>query len=94
VSWAPLTVRPRESDDPADGLSLDEYYLSDYWQITREHALRIYGRRCMRCGKENGNYHVHHRHYRTLGREDLLRDLEVLCAGCHFLHHNGYKSET
>jgi 5-methylcytosine-specific restriction endonuclease McrA len=92
LSWEPLKIRPRGSEDPAEGISLDEFYKTDYWFITRDHALRIFGRRCFRCGKENGSLHVHHRTYRSLGAEDILRDLEILCASCHYLHHRGYNN--
>jgi 5-methylcytosine-specific restriction endonuclease McrA len=87
--WNPV-VRPRDSDDPAEGITYEEYLRTPYWKATSEHARRMFGEICFRCGKA-GARHVHHKHYRSLGQEDLLRDIEILCAGCHMKHHRGYK---
>jgi hypothetical protein len=84
-------IRPKGADDPADGISLDAYYRTDYWKIISRAAKIALGCKCFRCKKLTETPHCHHRHYDSLGAEDILRDLEILCPGCHASHHRGYK---
>lgn len=44
-------------------------------------VLKYYGHKCMKCGNPN-ELNVHHKHYKTLGNEDI-GDLIVLCKRCH-----------
>ncbi len=58
-----------------------EYIKSDEWQEVRKRALEHYNWRCCIC-RNVDDLHVHHLHYKTLGREKLC-DLRVLCKDCH-----------
>jgi len=61
----------------------DAYLQTPAWYKKRAIAFAIHGHRCDVCGTTKGPLQVHHRHYRTLGREDPRRDLQVLCRPCH-----------
>lgn len=63
------------------------YLQSSAWSAKRKAAFSYHGRVCSICGSER-SLHVHHRHYRTLGRE-RMRDLQILCRGCHANEHEG-----
>lgn len=64
-----------------------KYLLTSHWKNLRRAALKFYGRSCRICKKKFG-LQVHHRHYRSVGREEMV-DLDVLCTGCHRNHHEG-----
>ncbi len=66
--------------------SYDAYLASKHWKHTRQRALRHY-RECEICGETTG-LHVHHKHYKSLGKE-VMEDLQVLCVGCHENRHEG-----
>ena len=60
-----------------------EVLKSDRWRQLRASVIAETGGRCEACGYLGQNrLHLHHRHYRTLGRE-TRRDVELLCAWCH-----------
>jgi hypothetical protein len=65
------------------------YLETEHWQNTRRSALLIARYRCAEC-HSNDSLEVHHLHYRTLGRENVLTDLRVLCATCHERVHAGH----
>lgn len=57
------------------------YIRSIEWNGKREERLRIDKYTCQLCcdsGEE-----VHHKHYNTLGHEDVMKDLISLCRACH-----------
>mgnify|MGYP001764851904 CR=1 FL=1 len=58
-----------------------EYLKSEHWHGVRKRSLARVGHCCQRCG-DGGRLEVHHKHYRSLGRE-LVTDIEVLCHHCH-----------
>lgn len=60
------------------------YLESEQWRILRHRKFIQQGARCERCGELGRD--VHHKHYRTLGRENLS-DLELLCRPCHEQEH-------
>lgn len=68
---------------PKPGIDYGSYLLSEWWAWVRRRKL---GRRhrCERCGARATL--VHHRHYRSLGRESD-DDLESLCKPCHEAEH-------
>lgn len=55
------------------------YLRSERWQLTRKAALNVTRGRCQNCGR--GTKRVVHRHYRTVGFEDM-DDLKVECLAC------------
>ena len=61
------------------------YIKSPEWRSkTRDFRLAV-GNRCEQCGATK-SLQVHHKHYRTLGRE-RKKDVEVLCVHCHQAEH-------
>ena len=44
---------------------------SEEWKEKRQQVIRHSGSRCQKCGDRTSWLHVHHKHYRTLGREEL-----------------------
>lgn len=67
------------------GPDYTRYIRSAAWREKREAAFAHHGRRCASCGVQK-DLHVHHRHYRTLSREQM-EDLIVCCKKCHFKLH-------
>ncbi len=63
-----------------------DYLKSDEWRRLRLMVLRRAGGRCERCGKNNGEWNVHHLTYDRRGNE-LLSDLVLLCKRCHDVAH-------
>ncbi len=60
------------------------YLATPHWKQTAARKRKATGFRCERCGSRG--YEIHHKHYRTLWREQGA-DLECLCRGCHEAHH-------
>lgn len=61
------------------------YLRSPAWKLRRAQALlsaQFHCERCVRPGLYDVKLQVHHKHYRSLGREQDA-DLEVLCEDCH-----------
>lgn len=66
-----------------------QYRNSKHWRLFKEQykASKYYKGCCSRCKTRRPSLQIHHRHYDTLGREQLW-DVEVLCAKCHNILHN------
>ncbi|MBU2395662.1 MAG: HNH endonuclease [Gammaproteobacteria bacterium] len=64
-----------------------KYLRTDHWKRKRQESFDYYGNSCVLCGEES-NINVHHRNYDHLGKEDVRRDLIVLCRECHRKFHN------
>lgn len=62
-----------------------EYLRTDWWQQLRRRAIDEANGECALCGT-TARIQVHHRRYPGRGAEQL-KDLIVLCAGCHERHH-------
>lgn len=62
-----------------------EYLKTEHWQTMRRLALELSDGCCALCDATE-ELDVHHRTYARLGSE-RLRDLVVLCRGCHGRHH-------
>ena len=64
------------------------YMKSEPWKVIREMCLIRSGFMCEKCGKIGkqmggvDTLHVHHKHYRNFGAEDM-DDLMVVCSNCH-----------
>lgn len=54
---------------------------TDRYRALRAARLQIAGARCEECGA-NHALQLHHRHYNTLGREEI-DDVVILCDSCH-----------
>jgi|688.fasta_scaffold252563_3 hypothetical protein len=56
---------------------------SPYWAELKRKVTARRGNKCERCGKSGCGLDLHHKHYRTLGRE-RQKDVMLLCrADCH-----------
>lgn len=86
---------------PVDGYSYEttyrEYINSADWKFRADQFKAAKNHKCEECGMSSDDYwagisrhqielHVHHKHYRTLGREKQT-DVRVLCRPCHRLEH-------
>ncbi len=74
------TIRTPRSENARE-IDYQKYLQGPSWRVTRNHALRLAGYRCFRCGT-NRSLQVHHKTYERLGRE-WDQDLEVVCEPCH-----------
>lgn len=59
-----------------------DYLRTEHWAKKRKEALHYFGYRCCNCGAEDTKLNVHHTHYESLWKEDMI-DLRVLCSKCH-----------
>ena len=65
------------------------YLQSEHWQEKRKEAHRRFGGECRACCSTT-DLQVHHRHYQTLGEENVIRDLLLLCSVCHYGIHRDH----
>jgi hypothetical protein len=63
------------------------------WQRTRYRKFAAVDWTCERCGNQTAELEAHHRHYDTLGFEEI-DDLEALCGQCHHLEHGRHRRST
>ena len=62
---------------------LTAYYRTEHFRRLREKVLDMFGS-CVMCGcRHRKRLTVHYRHYKSLFREDVLRDVSCICRGCH-----------
>lgn len=59
----------------------DFYRLTEHWRSIRLKALDYYDS-CVLCGLKDATLETHHRHYNTLGREQM-KHVSVLCSDHH-----------
>lgn len=67
-------------------INYQEYIVSEKWFYKREEVFKRKGKKCQKC-KSTERLHVHHATYINLGKEDVDKDLFVLCYKCHELYH-------
>lgn len=79
--------RRGQLSNPPAKIDYYRYIASAAWRKKRTGVIQRKGGKCQRCGSTY-ELRVHHRHYKTLGRE-RDKDLEVLCVGCHENEHEG-----
>lgn len=63
------------------------YTGSPIWRAKRIPILERANGNCERCGNPSKRLQVHHKTYVRWGGDELLTDLEALCARCHMAHH-------
>ena len=61
-----------------------DYLKSKHWMEFRQEILSI-RKKCQHCGIKK-NLNIHHKHYRTIGKE-AGEDIIVLCKECHLRYH-------
>lgn len=64
----------------------DAYLKSQEWSRVKEKVFKIKGKKCQRCYSKE-SLHVHHATYDRFQKEDIGKDLYVLCESCHELYH-------
>lgn len=64
---------------------LKNRYSSQQWWFIRTMKLKEVNK-CEECGFQY-ELDVHHKHYKTFGKEDITNDLMVLCRRCHKDYH-------
>ena len=68
------------------------YIKSPEWQaIRRRYWVSKLPKQCIGCGKTDVPLELHHKSYKSLGRENL-NHLALVCRGCHVKIHDIYKS--
>lgn len=69
--------------------SYSSYKNTKHWHLLRARfkASKYFNKRCAKCKKVMSEIQIHHRHYDTLGRENLF-DLVALCPRCHQAVHS------
>jgi hypothetical protein len=90
-------VRPLNGDDTYH-TNYEKYIRSFHWRIRADWLKKHAGHKCQECGLPDGMFvnrqqvflNVHHKHYRTLGREQP-RDVQVLCNPCHKKKHRRWR---
>jgi 5-methylcytosine-specific restriction endonuclease McrA len=71
-----------------------KYLRSVTWKNKRQEAFKLHGEYCKYCGATE-QLEINHKHYRNIFKEDVLNDLEVLCAPCHRRYHGRvYKAKN
>ena len=91
AAWQAIPTRQRRNKKAPSQkrqryfVKYNEYINSFAWQRKRKEAFRYYGKRCAVCGSTEA-LQVHHKTYKRLGREKM-KDLQILCDGCHACEH-------
>lgn len=68
------------------------YLKSPHWKFLSKIAYSTLGRVCKDCGSTK-RLQLHHLNYDNLWKEDIHRDLVVVCATCHAKRHGIEKEE-
>ena len=55
---------------------------SPYWKELKKKVIARRGERCEMCLKSGQQLDLHHKHYKTFGRE-RQKDVQLLCRPCH-----------
>lgn len=63
-------------------ITYEDYLESPHWKATKSERLKLSNYCCDVCGDDEIQLQVHHKHYETLGHEDM-DDLATLCPYCH-----------
>lgn len=71
----------------------DAYLKSQEWHNVKVKVFKIKGKKCQRCYSKE-SLHVHHATYDRFQREDIGKDLYVLCESCHELYHKQINGVT
>ena len=64
----------------------DKYLNSKAWEEKRKKCFAHFGCKCLFC--DNDATDVHHRNYANIGKEEIPKDLSVLCNDCHNRFHD------
>ncbi len=62
------------------------YLASPHWKLLSKIAYSTLGRICKDCGSQK-RLQLHHLSYENLWKENIQRDLVVVCADCHAKRH-------
>jgi len=67
-----------------------EYFKSETWRKKQQQVIELY-ETCVLCNGVGQPFHVHHRKYTNLGKEDVHTDLTLLCNKCYNNYHRFVK---
>ena len=59
-----------------------EHLRSPFWRELKAKVIRRRGNKCETCKCETCHLDLHHKHYKTFGRE-RQKDVKLLCRDCH-----------
>lgn len=59
-----------------------EHMQSAYWRELKAKVILRRGHKCERCFRTDCSLDLHHKHYKTFGRE-RQKDVELVCRECH-----------
>ena len=62
------------------------YLASPHWKFLKKIAMSTLGRVCVDCGSTK-RLQLHHLNYENLWKENIVRDLVVVCDACHAKRH-------
>ena len=85
VKGTPKKLSPKKKET-AHKEKYYKYLSSDQWKLMRFGLFYLRGEKCERCGKTK-NLQVHHNTYNNVFSEKI-KDLEILCGGCHKKEHD------
>lgn len=69
-------------------MDYEKYIKSDAWAAKRRATFKAHGRACRICGEVRPDNQVHHKTYKRLGKENVAKDLVVLCQKHHSALHD------
>ncbi len=67
-----------------------QYFKSETWRKKQQQVIELY-ETCVLCNGVGQPFHVHHRKYTNLGKEDVHKDLTLLCNKCNKNYHRFVK---
>ena len=66
---------------------LSRYYKTNHFMHLKADVIETYDS-CVMCGSQyRKRLTAHHRTYKTLFRENVLKDVSCICQACHGKHH-------
>ena len=71
----------------------EQYLQTIGWKLKRKARLEFDKYKCQHCGRgvTISTAHCHHKHYKSLGNEDIVNDLLTLCWECHGKEHKSWR---
>jgi 5-methylcytosine-specific restriction endonuclease McrA len=80
-----LLYKKRKRNPGYKKKNYNKYLRSKHWKEKRQYKMKQSKYTCERCGKVDAvtkRFQIHHKHYKTLGKEKMS-DLMCLCPNCH-----------
>ena len=84
-----VVLRLLTCDNKPDAKDRVKYEKTKHFLRLRERVEEVYGTCVLWEGSKN--LVTHHRNYRNLFREDIFKDVVLLCQRCHGRYHRGHR---